>query len=35
VLPQTFVMIYCPGDQAALETVWEIAESGYRFARGV
>jgi hypothetical protein len=28
------VMLYGPRDQEELETIWQLVESSYRFARG-
>jgi Family of unknown function (DUF5519) len=33
-LPATIVMIYGPRDEAELETVWQLVEVSYAFARG-
>lgn len=33
-LPATIVMIYGPRDRAELETVWQLVEVSYAFARG-
>jgi hypothetical protein len=33
-LPATLVMIYGPRDEAELETVWQLVEISYAFARG-
>jgi hypothetical protein len=33
-LPATIVMIYGPRDEAELETVWQLVEISYAFARG-
>jgi hypothetical protein len=32
--PTTLVMIYGPRDEAELETVWQLVEISYAFARG-
>jgi hypothetical protein len=34
VLAPTLVMVYGPRDQAELETVWQLVEASYAFARG-
>jgi hypothetical protein len=34
IAPPTLVMIYGPRDAAELETVWQLIETSYRFARG-
>jgi hypothetical protein len=34
VIPPTHVMIYGPRDEAELETVWQLVEVSYAFARG-
>jgi hypothetical protein len=33
-VPATLVMIYGPRDEAELETVWELLQASYAFARG-
>jgi len=33
--PTTLVMLYGPRDQAELETIWQLVETSYAFARGV
>jgi len=32
--PPTLVMLYGPRDQAELETIWQLVETSYAFARG-
>lgn len=34
IIPATHVMIYGPRDEAELETVWQLVEISYAFARG-
>jgi hypothetical protein len=32
--PTTLLMLYGPRDQAELETIWQLVEASYEFARG-
>jgi len=34
VLPETMVMLYGPRDEAELDTIWQLLQTSYGFARG-